>query len=333
MAFQYNKLECRFIAHYKDGKWDEGKVYKRNLLTISEASTAINYGQQCFEGLKAYKNSEGKVHLFRPELNAKRMQESCERLLMPSVPTELFLKGCETVIQENSDVIPEEGSGDTLYLRPLVIGVGDKLGVGPAPEYMFIVFGSVVGPYFSEGFKPLKFCTTDYDRAAYSGTGKAKVGGNYAASLLAKKEAVEKGFDDCIYLDPITHTKIEEVGAANFFGITADNCFVTPTSPSILNSITKQSLMVIAEKSFGMKVQERDCYIDKIEEFIEAGACGTAAVISAIEVINHKGKETYFSKGHSAGPIITSLYNKINEIYYGKDEAYLNWLHEVKVGK
>ncbi len=331
MAFDYKKSEFRYIARYKDGKWQEGELSTDNMLPVSEASTAINYGQQCFEGLKAYRSEEGKINLFRPELNAKRLKESCERLLMPAIPEEMFINAVKSVVKANQNEVPEYGTGSTYYLRPLVIGIGDKLGVGPAPEFLFVVFGSPVGNYFANGLKPLNFCTTDYDRAAYNGTGGVKVGGNYAASMYAKKLAAEAGFDDCIYLDPVTHTKIEEVGAANFFGITSNNEFVTPKSNSILNSITKRSLMEIAEKSFDLKVIERDCYVANVEEFIEAGACGTAAVISAIKSIKHEDKTVYFTKGDEVGPIVKSLYDKLIDIQFAKASEYSNWLVEVEL--
>ncbi len=328
-GFKYTNLKYRFVAHYKDGKWDEGKLIEDAVLHISESSTALHYGQQCFEGLKAYASPSGKVSLFRPDLNAKRMSESCERLFMPEVPEKLFIKGCKEVVKSNIDAVPPYGDGSSLYLRPFVIGVGENLGVKPAPEYLFVIFACPVGAYFADGFKPVKFCTTQYDRAARFGTGKAKVGGNYAASLLPHDEAVKKGFADCIYLDPVNHENIEEVGAANFFGITKNNEFVTPNSPSILNSITKRSLMVLAEKELGLTVLERDCNINNIEEFIEAGACGTAAVITPIGLISHNDKVTNFTKNDEVGPYISKLYEILTDIQYGKNDKYADWLVEV----
>lgn len=329
-GFKYSNQKYRFIAHYKDGKWDEGTLSEDSVLHISESSTALHYGQQCFEGLKAFASPEGVVSLFRPQLNAQRMNESCERLFMPHVPEELFLKGCRDVVAANIDVVPPYGTGSSLYLRPFVIGVGDNLGVKPAPEYLFVVFVAPVGAYFADGFKPVKFCTTGYDRAAKHGTGKAKVGGNYAASLLPHAEAVSRGYADCIYLDPIDHKNIEEVGAANFFGITKNNEFVTPTSPSILNSITKRSLMELAEKELGLTVVERDCPIDTVDEFIEVGACGTAAVITPISVIEHNGKENRFTSDEEVGEYVTKLYQLLTDIQYGKNSKYADWLVQVK---
>lgn len=329
-GFNYSKQKYRFIAHYKDGKWNDGVLSEDSILHIDESSTALHYGQQCFEGLKAFASEEGVVSLFRPQLNSQRLNESCARLFMPEVPEELFLKGCNDVVKANIDVVPPYGTGSSLYLRPFVIGVGANLGVKPAPEYLFVVFVAPVGAYFADGFKPVKFCTTEYDRAAGNGTGKAKVGGNYAASLMPHAVAVERGYADCIYLDPINHKNIEEVGAANFFGITKNNEFVTPTSPSILNSITKRSLMELAQEELGLKVVERDCPIDSVDEFVEVGACGTAAVITPISVIEHNGKINRFSNDDEVGEMVTKLYSTLTDIQYGKNEKYSHWLVEVK---
>lgn len=329
-GFKYVKQPYRFVATFKDGKWDEGVLSTEANITINEGSTALHYGQQCFEGLKAFKTPDGKVNLFRPEMNAKRMNESCERLLMPEIPEELFIKGCIEAVKANIASVPDYGEGASLYLRPFMIGVGENLGVKAAPEYMFIVFVSPVGAYFANGFKPVRFCTSKYDRAATYGTGRVKVGGNYAASFLPNKEAKEKGYADCIYLDPKTHTKIEEVGAANFFGITANNEFVTPCSESILNSITKRSLMEIAERTFKMTVIEGDCYVDELNDFEEVGACGTAAVITPIYEIEHNGTSYTFGSPDKAGEMTTKLYNKLVDIQYGIDSDYSDWLVEVK---
>ena len=296
LGFSYIKTDFRYISTWKDGKWDEGKLVEDNRLCISEGSAALHYGQQCFEGLKAYRTKDGKIQLFRPDQNAKRMQASCRRLLMPEVPVEKFIDACVQVVKANQHYVPPYGTGATLYLRPLVIGVGDSIGVKPAPEYIFCVFCTPVGAYFKGGMKPVNFTVSEYDRAAPQGTGAAKVGGNYAGSLLPHELAVKKGFADCIYLDPATHTKIEEVGAANFFGITKDNKFVTPKSPSILPSITKYSLLQVAKDYLNMEAEERDVYIDKLDEFAEAGACGTAAVITPIGGIEYKGKLHVFKR-------------------------------------
>ncbi|AOY75253.1 branched-chain amino acid aminotransferase [Clostridium formicaceticum] len=330
LAFNYIKTDLRYISRWKDGQWDEGKLVEDNQLTISEASTALHYGQQCFEGLKAYSTKDGGIQLFRPDENAKRMNSSCRRVLMPEVPVEKFIDACVQVVKANAAYVPPYGTGATLYLRPFVIGVGDNVGVKPAPEYIFCVFCVPVGPYFKGGLAPVNFIVSEYDRAAPYGTGGAKVGGNYAASLYPHEIAVEKGFADCIYLDPATHTKIEEVGAANFFGITKDNKFITPKSPSILPSITKYSLMHIAKEYLDMEVEERDVLVDALDEFKEAGACGTAAVITPIGGIQYKEKLHVFHSETEVGPVTKKLYDTLYGIQFGDVQSPEGWIVKVK---
>ncbi len=248
---------------------------------------------------------------------------------MPEMPEEKFIDACSRVVVANENCVPPYGSGATLYLRPFMIGVGDNLGVKTAPEFIFSVFCCPVGPYFKRGMAPANFCVTEFDRAAPSGTGAEKVGGNYAASLYPHELAVKKGFADCIYLDPRTHTKIEEVGAANFFGITKDDRFVTPKSASILPSITKYSLMAIAKDYLGMEVEERDVLIDNIDEFKEAGACGTAAVITPIGGIEYKGKLHVFHSEKEVGPITKKLYDTLCGIQFGDLIAPEGWIVKV----
>jgi branched-chain amino acid aminotransferase len=330
LKFSYTKTDFRYISIWKDGKWDEGKLIEDNNLSISESSTALHYGQQCFEGLKAYRRKDEKIQLFRLDENAKRLSSSCRRLIMPEVPIEKFQDACFQVVKANEAYVPPFGTGATLYLRPFVIGIGDNLGVRPASEYMFCVFCSPVGPYFSGGVAPVNFIISDYDRAAPAGTGGVKVGGNYSASLLPHENAVKQGFADCIYLDPSTHTKIEEVGAANFFGITKDNKFVTPKSSSILPSITKYSLMHIAKEYLGMEVEERDVFVDKLDEFSEAGACGTAAVITPIGGIQYKDTLHIFHSEKEVGPITRKLYDTLCKMQNGELEAPQGWIFEVE---
>lgn len=330
LGFNYIKTDLRYVSIWKNGSWDEGKLVEDNNITISEGSTALHYGQQCFEGLKAYRTAEGKIQLFRPDENAKRMNNSCKRLLMPELPIEKFVEACVQVVKANEAYVPPYGTGATLYLRPYVIGIGDNLGVKPAPEFLFGVFCSPVGPYFKGGLAPVNFMISDYDRAAPYGTGAAKVGGNYAASLLAHEIAVKRGFADCIYLDPLTHSKIEEVGAANFFGITKDNKFVTPKSDSILPSITKYSLMHVAKEYLGLEVEERDVLISNLDEFKEAGACGTAAVITPIGGIEYKEELHVFHSETEVGPITRKLYDTLCGIQIGEVKAPEGWIVEVK---
>ena len=330
LGFSYIKTDYRFIARWKDGKWDNGELTTDSTLHIHEGSTALHYGQQCFEGLKAYRCKDGSINLFRPDQNAERMQNTCDRLLMPQVPTELFIRACKEVVKANKKWVAPYGTGATLYLRPFVIGVGENIGVRPAPEYLFCVFCCPVGAYFKGGMKPSNFLVTDYDRAAPHGTGGVKVGGNYAASLLPHELAAKRQFADAIYLDPKTHTKIEEVGAANFFGITRDNKFITPRSDSILPSITKYSLLHLAKERLGMETIEGDVYINELDKFAEAGACGTAAVISPIGGIQYGDDFHVFYSETEVGPITKRLYDELTGIQFGDVEAPEGWIVKVE---
>ncbi|HEO3358959.1 TPA: branched-chain amino acid aminotransferase [Streptococcus agalactiae] len=330
LGFAYRKLPFRYISHFKDGKWDDGKLTDDATLHISESSPALHYGQQAFEGLKAYRTKDGSIQLFRPDQNAERLQRTADRLLMPHVPTDKFIAAVKSVVRANEEFVPPYGTGATLYIRPLLIGVGDIIGVKPAEEYIFTVFAMPVGSYFKGGLTPTNFIVSkEYDRAAPNGTGAAKVGGNYAASLLPGKYAHEKQFSDVIYLDPATHTKIEEVGAANFFGITKDNQFITPLSPSILPSITKYSLLYLAKERFGMEAIEGDVFIDELDKFTEAGACGTAAVISPIGGIQNGDDFHVFYSETEVGPVTRKLYDELVGIQFGDVEAPEGWIYKV----
>jgi len=330
LGFTYRNLPYRFRTTWKAGEWQVEGLVSENKLVISESSASLHYGQQCFEGLKAYRTKAGALQLFRIDENAKRLNASARRLLMPEVPVELFIEACKDVVRANADYVPPYGTGGSLYLRPLLIGVGDMIGVAPAPEYIFTVFAMPVGNYFKGGLKPAKFLAEfDYDRAAPYGTGAAKVGGNYAASLYPGKLAKSEGYADVIYLDPATHTKIEEVGAANFFGITKDGQFITPKSPSILPSITKYSLLHLAEHRLGLKAIEGDVLIDQLNQFEEAGACGTAAVITPIGSITVGGKEHVFYSETEVGPVTKRLYDELTGIQFGDVEAPAGWIFEV----
>ena len=318
LSYTYIKTDCSFRAHWRNGAWDEGSLEQDPFLRIHEASTALHYGQECFEGMKAFSAKDGRVLLFRPRENARRMQRSAGRVLMAPVPEELFLRAVVETVKANIHYVPPYGSGASLYIRPILLGVGENIAAKPAPEYLFNVFVTPVGPYFKGGLKPIFLNVTNYDRAAPIGTGAAKVGGNYAASLLAHQEAAADGYADCIYLDPTHHRNIEEAGGANFVGITRDNRFVTPSSPSILPSITRRSLVHIAREMLGMKVEERDVPIDSIAEFTEAGACGTAAVITPIGGIFHNGAmHTFYADGKEVGPVVRKLYDTLTGIQMG----------------
>lgn len=283
LGFAYRKTNRMFVSYWKDGQWDEGRLTEDDKLTIDASATSLHYGQQSFEGMKAYRAKDGRILLFRPDMNSKRMNRTANRLLMPQFPEEKFIEAVKTVVKANEEFIPPYGTGGSLYIRPMQIGIGPNLGVRPATEYLLAIFVSPVGAYFKGGLSPVNFVTTTYDRAAAFGTGQAKCGGNYAASLLPHKEAVDAGYADCIYLDPLTHTKIDEVGAANFFAITKDNRFVTPVSSSILESITKISLLQAAQ-DLGMESSEEEVFVDQLDLYAEAGACGTAAVLSLIHI-------------------------------------------------
>ena len=330
LGFSYMKLPYRYLAYYRNGQWEKGELTEDATLHLGESSPCLHYGQQAFEGLKAYRTKDGSVQLFRPDQNAERLQRTADRLLMPQVPTEMFIDAVKQVVRANEEYVPPYGSGGTLYIRPLLIGIGDIIGVKPADEYIFTIFAMPVGNYFKGGLTPTNFLVSeDFDRAAPYGTGAAKVGGNYAASLLPGKKAKEKDFSDVIYLDPATHTKIEEVGAANFFGITKDNEFVTPLSPSILPSITKYSLLYLAEHRLGLKPVEGDVPISELDRFAEAGACGTAAVISPIGGIQYGDQFHVFYSESEVGPVTRKLYDELTGIQFGDVEAPEGWIYKV----
>lgn len=329
LGFDYIKTDLRYLSVWREGAWQAGKLTEDNVLHISEGSTALHYGQQCFEGLKAYRCKDGSINLFRPDQNALRMQRSCDRLLMPGVPTDMFIEACQQVVKANERFVPPYGSGGALYLRPFVIGVGDNIGVRTAPEFIFSVFCIPVGPYFKGGMTPHKFAVSGYDRAAPNGTGAAKVGGNYAASLMPGLDAKKRGFADAIYLDPVTHSKIEEVGSANLFAITHDDKFITPKSASVLPGITRLSLMQLAKERLGLEVIEGDVFIDQLDQYKEAGACGTAAVITPIGGIEHQGKLHVFHSETEVGPVTQKLYDELIGIQTGTVEAPEGWIVKV----
>ncbi|MEZ7647640.1 branched-chain amino acid aminotransferase [Streptococcus constellatus] len=330
LGFSYMKLPYRYLAYYKNGQWEKGELTEDATLHMSESSPCLHYGQQAFEGMKAYRTKDGSVQLFRPDQNAKRLQRTSDRLLMPQVPTDMFIDAVKRVVRANEEYVPPYGTGGTLYIRPLLLGIGDIIGVKPADEYIFTVFAMPVGNYFKGGLQPTNFLIQEeYDRAAPHGTGAAKVGGNYAGSFVPGQYAKTNGFSDVIYLDPATHTKIEEVGSANFFGITADNEFITPLSPSILPSITKYSLLYLAEHRLGMKAIEGDIFIDDLDKFVEVGACGTAAVISPIGGVQHGDEFHVFYSETEVGPVTRKLYDELTGIQFGDVKAPEGWIVKV----
>lgn len=325
MGYALKETKYRYRAWTKNGTWTTGALTEDKYIKIHEGSNVFHYGQALFEGLKAYKTKDGRVVLFRPQLNYERMQSGLERIVAPTMPKELFFEGVEEVVKANVDDIPAYGSGQSLYIRPFVIGQGMNLGVKPSEEYLFSVFCAPVGTYFKGGLEALEFVTTQYDRAASNGMGQVKFAGNYGSSLYPRQLAKDAGYAGVIYLDPPTHSKIDEVGAANFFGVTHDNVVVTPKSPSILPSITRKSILYLAEHYLGLKTEQRECFIDNIQEFKEAGACGTAAIITPIKAITHNGKRHQFGAG-TVGPTIKKLYDLLVGIYYGDIEAPEGWI-------
>lgn len=329
LGFSYIDTGKKFRAYYKDGKWSKGGIETTKDITISEGSNVLHYGQTCFEGLKAYRTKTGDIQLFRPDQNAKRMTISAERLLMPPFPEDEFVKAVHEVVKANAEWVPPYGTGASLYIRPFLFGIGDQLGVAQAEHYIFSIFVSPVGAYFKGGLTPGKFVISDYDRAAPKGTGAAKVAGNYAASLYPGKLAKQQGYTDAIYLDPATKTKIEEVGAANFFGITHTGKFLTPNSPSILPSITKYSLLHLAKTRLGLEVEEGDVLINELDQFAEAGACGTAAVITPVGSITMGDQKHIFYSETTVGPTIQRLYNELVGIQYGDIDAPEGWIQKV----
>ena len=330
LPFNYHKTDYNVRISYKDGKWGEPELTQDEYISVHMSAPCLHYGVESFEGLKAFRGADGKVRLFRPDENGKRFAATARKLCMAELPVETFVEMCRMVVKANERFVPPYGTGATLYLRPLEIGMGAFLGVHPAKEFMVCVFVSPVGAYFKEGIKPIRVIVNpDYDRAAPHGTGAAKVGGNYAASMLPGKIAHDRNFSDVIYLDPATHTKIEEVGSANFFGITADNEFITPLSPSILPSITKFSLLYLAENRFGMKAIQGDVKIAELDKFVEAGACGTAAVITPIGGVQHGDDFHVFYSETEVGPVTRKLYDELTGIQFGDVEAPEGWIVKV----
>jgi len=328
LPFGYVKTDYNVRCYYRNGKWGEIEVSSSEYMNVHIAATGLHYGQESFEGMKAFMGKDGKLRLFRWAENAKRMRTSAQGILMAEVPDEIFKAAVFKAIQLNPDFIPPYGSGASLYIRPLLYGSGAQVGVRPATEYMFLVFVTPVGPYFKTGFKPVNMLVTrDYDRAAPLGTGHIKVGGNYAASLQPMKIAHEKGFANVLFLDARTKQYIDECGPANFFGI-KNNTYITPKSNSILPSITNMSLMVLAEE-LGLKVERRPVEFDELGSFEEVGACGTAAVITPINKImdGESGKTYYY--GEEVGPASQKLYDKLLGIQTGDLEDRYGWTEVV----
>ena len=330
LGFGYVKTDKRYVSNFKNGAWDEGTLTDDADIVLNECAGVFQYAQTVFEGLKAYTTEDGHIVTFRPDLNASRLADSARRLEMPVFPEERFVDAVQKVVEANAAYVPPYGSGATLYIRPYMMGTNPVIGVKPADEYQFRMFCTPVGPYFKGGAKPITIRVSDYDRAAPCGTGNIKAGLNYAMSLHAIVTAHADGFDENMYLDPKTRTKVEETGGANFIFVTKDNKLVTPKSDSILQSITRRSLVYVAEHYLGMKVEHREVYFDEVKDFAEAGLCGTAAVISPIGKIVDHGKEILIPSGmEEMGPVTKKLYDTLTGIQMGRIEAPEGWIKEI----
>ncbi len=331
LGFGYQETAKRYVSNFKDGKWDDGILTDDANVVLNECAGVLQYAQTVFEGLKAYTTEDGRIVTFRPDLNAERMMDSAKRLEMPVFPKERFLDAVHQVVEANADYVPPYGSGATLYIRPYMFGTNPVIGVKPADEYQFRVFSTPVGPYFKGGVRPLTIRVSDFDRAAPHGTGHIKAGLNYAMSLYAIVNAHEEGFDENMYLDPKTRTKVEETGGANFIFVTKDKKVVTPKSDSILPSITRRSLIYVAKEYLGLEVEEREVLFEEVKDFAECGLCGTAAVISPVGKIVDHGKEICLPAGMEAmGPVTQKLYDTLTGIQMGRLEAPEGWIHVIK---
>ncbi|MBC8627883.1 branched-chain amino acid aminotransferase [Blautia stercoris] len=331
LGFGYVKTDYRYVSNFKNGAWDEGGLTTDDTITLSECAGVLQYAQTVFEGMKAYTTEDGHIVTFRPDLNAARMVDSAKRLEMPVFPEDRFVEAVVETVKANAAYVPPYGSGATLYIRPYMFGSDAVIGVKPANEYQFRVFTTPVGPYFKGGAKPITIRVSDFDRAAPHGTGHIKAGLNYAMSLHAIVDAHNQGYDENMYLDAATRTKVEETGGANFLFVTKDNTVVTPKSNSILPSITRRSLLYVAEHYLGLKVEEREVYLNEVKDFAECGLCGTAAVISPVGKIVDHGKEIVFPSGmEKMGPTTQKLYETLTGIQMGRIEAPEGWLKVIE---
>ena len=331
LSFGYIKTDKRYVSNYSDGKWDDGAIIEDDMITMSECACVLQYAQTIFEGLKAYTTEDGRIVIFRPDLNAERLANSSRRMEMPVFPEDRFVDAVAQTVKANADYVPPYGTGATLYVRPYMFGINPVIGVKPADDFQFRVFTTPVGPYFKGGAKPITIKISDFDRAAPHGTGNIKAGLNYAMSLHAIVTAHNEGFAENMYLDAQTRTKVEETGGANFLFITKDNKVVTPKSNSILPSITRRSLMYVAKEYLGLEVEEREVYLEELGDFAECGLCGTAAVISPVGKIVDHGKEICFPSGmEKMGPTTQKLYDTLTGIQMGRIEAPKGWIKVIE---
>lgn len=330
LGFGYVPTDYRYVSNFKDGAWDEGVLTQDPNVVLNECAGVLQYAQTVFEGLKAYTTEDGRIVTFRPDLNAARINDSAARLEMPTLPEGRFVEAVTKVVAANAAYVPPYGSGATLYVRPYMFGSNPVIGVKPADEYQFRILCTPVGPYFKGGVKPLTLCVSDFDRAAPNGTGHIKAGLNYAMSLHAIVSAHHAGYDENMYLDSKTRTKVEETGGANFLFVTKDGKVVTPKSNTILPSITRRSLVYVAKEYLGLEVEEREIYLDELKDMAECGLCGTAAVISPVGKIVDHGTEICLPSGMSEmGPVTKKLYETLTGIQMGRLEAPKGWIHVI----
>jgi branched-chain amino acid aminotransferase len=330
LGFSYMTTDSFIKVSFKDGKWGAPESIKDPMITLHVAATALHYGQAAFEGLKVFTKKDGTVSAFRPEENAKRLNRSAERIIMEPVPEEVFMGALSQLVKENNDFIPPHGSGASFYVRPLLIGAGARIGVQPADEYDLYMLGMPVGPYYKNGFIPIEgWIQTNFDRAAPNGVGSVKAGGNYAAGMMGDREGKKSGYPISLYLDSAEHKYIDEFGTSNFIGITADNKYVTPSSASILPSITNSSLQELAE-DIGLTVEKRQVPVEELADFIEVGSCGTAAVITPIYSIVYGEKKYTFGEKDIAGASLTKLYDRLLGTQYGEVEDVHGWMVDFK---
>ena len=331
LGFGYIKTDKRYVSTFQNGAWVAGALLDDDMLNMSVYACVLQYAQTIFEGLKAYTTEKGDTVVFRPDLNAERLANSSRRMEMTAFPEDEFIEAVEQVVRANKAYVPPYGTGATLYLRPFMFGINPVIGVKPADEFQFRIFCTPVGPYFKGGAKPITIKVSDFDRAAPHGTGFIKAGLNYAMSLHAIVTAHKEGFDENMYLDAGTRTKVEETGGANFLFVTKDNKVVTPKSNSILPSITRRSLMIVAKEYLGLEVEEREVYFDEVKDFAECGLCGTAAVISPVGKIYDHGNEICFPSGmEEMGPITKKLYDTLTGIQMGRIEDRFGWVRVIK---
>ena len=331
LGFEYIQTDKRYVSNYKDGKWDDGSLTSDANVVLNECAGVFQYAQTVFEGLKAYTTEDGRIVTFRPDLNAERMMDSAKRLEMPAFPKDRFLDAVTQTVKANAAWVPPFGSGATLYVRPYMLGSSPVIGVSPAKEYQFRILTTPVGPYFKGGAKPITIKVSDFDRAAPNGTGHIKAGLNYAMSLHAIVTAHEEGYAENMYLDAATRTKVEETGGANFVFVTKDKKIVTPKSSSILPSITRRSLLYVAQEYLGLETEEREVPLEEVPEFSECGLCGTAAVVSPVGKIVDHGKEICFASGmDEMGPVLKQLYDTLTGIQMGRIEAPKGWIHVIE---